>query len=108
MDSGMFALGTGERDCAQCGGTFSAPMGRLSTKRYCSAPCRKRFHDQRRREYRAARRRGELVAATECERCGSSENIQGHHADYDRQLEVEWLCQRCHVLEHPTWEFVGG
>lgn len=27
-----------------------------------------------------------------CEICGTCENVQAHHDDYDKQLEVRWLC----------------
>ena len=32
--------------------------------------------------------------------CGSNKNIQGHHPDYDKPLDVIWLCPPCHRLEH--------
>lgn len=35
-----------------------------------------------------------------CERCGATEDIHAHHADYSKPLEVEWLCRRCHKQEH--------
>lgn len=32
-----------------------------------------------------------------CERCGSTSNVQRHHADLAKPLEIEFLCQECHV-----------
>jgi hypothetical protein len=34
-----------------------------------------------------------------CRRCGKPET-QKHHPDYDRPLEVEWLCVPCHQTLH--------
>ena len=34
-----------------------------------------------------------------CERCGSEES-EKHHPDYEKPLEVIWLCRPCHGLEH--------
>ena len=50
---------------------------------------------------RAAIRSGDLVRAAECERCGApSKGMHGHHADYSKPLDVEWLCRPCHTKEH--------
>lgn len=38
-----------------------------------------------------------------CSRCfqiTSSRNLHGHHADYTKPLDVEWVCVECHVEEH--------
>ena len=44
-----------------------------------------------------ALRDGRLEKPERCERCGSTDHqIEGHHADYDRLLDVEWLCTPCH------------
>lgn len=51
---------------------------------------------------------GDLEPPEVCERCGGSpteyadgrRGLQAHHSDYDKPLEVEWLCKQCHSLEH--------
>ena len=32
--------------------------------------------------------------------CGSNKNIVAHHDDYDKPLNVRWMCQACHVSWH--------
>lgn len=60
--------------------------------------------------YRAVRdaiKRGRLVRPAKCERCGATpppaqdgrSQIQGHHHDYSKPLDVEWICQACHRIE---------
>lgn len=34
-----------------------------------------------------------------CEQCGEPKSV-GHHDDYDKPLQVRWLCQPCHVRLH--------
>jgi len=60
-----------------------------------------------RRLLRSAVERGVLVKPTTCERCGKTPNtgsdgrsmLQGHHANYNKALEVSWWCVACHALE---------
>jgi hypothetical protein len=40
-------------------------------------------------------RDGRLVRGA-CSKCGSEERVQGHHYDYSKPLDVEWLCFKCH------------
>lgn len=53
--------------------------------------------------------RGTMYKPDTCERCGAGGRIEGHHHDYDKPLEVEWLCEACHGIEHrkADHEFVG-
>lgn len=34
-----------------------------------------------------------------CKRCGEQKSL-AHHEDYDKPLEVMWLCQPCHKQRH--------
>lgn len=35
-----------------------------------------------------------------CAICGKTDNVQGHHFDYDKPLEVIWLCIEHHNMVH--------
>jgi hypothetical protein len=41
---------------------------------------------------------GELVRQP-CIRCGETKSL-AHHEDYDKPLDVMWLCQPCHKQRH--------
>jgi hypothetical protein len=44
---------------------------------------------------------GALVRPNACEQCGQSGiRAQAHHEDYDRPLDVTWLCIICHRRRH--------
>lgn len=53
-------------------------------------------------------RTGRMTRPETCEMCGESpppmkdgrSRIQGHHEDYTKPMEVQWLCQPCHHRVH--------
>lgn len=45
-----------------------------------------------------ALRRGELARPDACAECGKACKPDAAHTDYDRPLDVRWLCRRCHML----------
>lgn len=44
------------------------------------------------------KRRGKLVPQP-CEVCGAAE-VEMHHDDYSKPLEVRWLCREHHMAHH--------
>jgi hypothetical protein len=50
-------------------------------------------------QVRLAIMRGDLKKQP-CEVCGTLTSLQAHHDDYDKPLEVRWLCRRHHEALH--------
>lgn len=44
-------------------------------------------------------RRGTIKKGV-CEICGSDYKIEAHHEDYNKPLEVTWLCRNHHLEKH--------
>ncbi len=61
-------------------------------------------------KFRNSLRDGKIVKGYNCEYCGSSENIHGHHSSYseDMWLLVTWLCVKCHNRLHKDFEYQLG
>lgn len=41
-----------------------------------------------------------VIKPEQCQQCGKRDRIHGHHEDYEKPLEVVWLCARCHFRKH--------
>lgn len=56
-------------------------------------------HKQRARsKVKYALKMGYLVKPNECESCCKVAFLEGHHKDYSKPLEVQWLCRSCHRM----------
>lgn len=57
-----------------------------------------------RRVFAKALQTGKLVKPASCEDCGvrpeKTIDLHGHHHDYSKPLDVEWLCRACHGKRH--------
>lgn len=42
-----------------------------------------------------------------CARCGTRINVQAHHHDYSKPLDVTWECRECHFGEHRKYDLAG-
>lgn len=45
-------------------------------------------------------RDGLLHKPNTCSECESTKNIEGHHDDYTKPMDVRWLCEKCHKQWH--------
>jgi hypothetical protein len=61
---------------------------------------RNRHKSNARQKLARALLKGKVKRANNCEHCGIEDNIQGHHYDYNKPLDVIWLCSKCHANEH--------
>ena len=47
---------------------------------------------------------GKIKKPTHCEEClEPSVILHGHHEDYSKPLEVQWLCPKCHGKRHRVY-----
>lgn len=45
-------------------------------------------------------RDGRLYKPSQCESCNDETTLHGHHCDYNKPLDVMWLCDPCHKQWH--------
>jgi len=50
-----------------------------------------------------ARKTKKQIRPNKCSRCNVECKPHGHHTDYDKPLEVIWLCPKCHKEEHKKY-----
>lgn len=55
---------------------------------------------------RRAVKSGKINKPEECQICKKkSDRIEGHHEDYNKPLEVIWMCSYCHLYHHQSSRF---
>ena len=50
-----------------------------------------------RKKVQYAVKTGKLTRPDTCSRCRRAEIVESHHEDYDKPLDVIWVCKRCHA-----------
>lgn len=63
---------------------------------------REKYPDQRRARTALSNavRDGKIEKPTACQNCGTKGRLHGHHHDYSKPLDVQWLCVDCHGAIH--------
>lgn len=44
--------------------------------------------------------RGKIIKPNLCAKCNKNKKLEGHHNDYNKPLEVIWVCKECHDAIH--------
>jgi hypothetical protein len=63
---------------------------------YNSKPCKAK------EKVRTALRNGVLIKPISCSQCGEIRILNAHHPDYNKPLQVIWLCCPCHRTLHES------
>jgi len=85
-------------------------------KKYQSSPLGKTTRNKQHKKWRDANQHkilahravakaiksGDLVRPNVCEHCSGHIFTEASHTDYSQQLDVEWLCHRCHMVKDET------
>jgi len=81
------------------------PLTDEQKKRKVEKQRERRKNDRRRsfayKQIMYAVRDGNVIVPNNCEICNEGNTkIVGHHEDYDKPLEVQWICEGCHATIH--------
>ncbi len=117
----LYDRGMSVKECADFYGITRQAMHKILKRRGCKFRDNKRFgkenhfyrggytHGQRRAGHfvEKAIKKGVLIPSKSCEVCGAIKTfrdgrngIQAHHNDYNKPLDIMWLCQNCHHEWH--------
>ncbi len=104
-----------DRVCEHCGNPFVTDKSHIRPghARFCSLSCKAKAMPAFRAidvpeatKIRANGlinmrvRRGSIKRPEACTKCGKPGKVDGHHDDYSKPGEVQWLCRSCHMKRH--------
>jgi hypothetical protein len=108
--------------CQKCGIQFAFIKKKEAPRKFCSRKCSAQYikgveapkrKSQNKLRYvhkfpekqsahdavKYALKQGRIIKQP-CEICGTESNVQAHHDDYSKPLDIRWLCQRHHADHH--------
>ncbi len=72
-------------------------LNRKRSKKYWDA---NPIKNKARKKVRTAIQNGSMVRPDTCSSCGRKCKPEAHHEDYNKPLDVVWLCKECHTETH--------
>lgn len=82
---------------------YHTPNGRVAVKKALQKQYKKSPEKTKARYLlNAAVKKGLVLKPEKCEGCDLTKKLQGHHDNYDKPLEVRWLCTGCHANRHKS------
>jgi hypothetical protein len=66
----------------------------------------KNYNERHRDKYLARKsvenaiKSGTLIKPDLCETCKTNKAEHAHHSDYNKRLDITWICQSCHLMLH--------
>ncbi len=69
-------------------------------KKYAERARLQRYKIRANKNARTATGNGTLIRPDYCQGCGQNKPLDMHHPNYEKQLEVIWLCHKCHTVLH--------
>ncbi|MEE9117819.1 MAG: hypothetical protein V3U02_04390 [Calditrichia bacterium] len=48
---------------------------------------------------------GKLIKPNICDECTKKRKLEGHHKDYSKPLDVQWLCKKCHNKKTNKYDY---
>lgn len=101
------------RSCESCGASMAVKPADVARGhgRFCSRGCFHAYlrrlsveenaqHVKARELLNTAVSTGRIQRPDACEGCGREASVNGHHHDYSKPYDVEWLCTTCHGTRH--------
>lgn len=92
-----------EKRNAQARAYSKTPEGRKASSRAYNkyrATEDGRYKERARNKLNKAVQSGKITKPTKCSLCGTRAEVEGHHEDYNKPLDVVWLCKECHENTH--------
>ena len=98
--------------CRNCRREYAREYARKSRDLVAHRKSQRRYLEKNKHKRMAhsavkiAIKQGVMIVPLWCQRCHCVSDLEAHHEDYSKPLEVVWLCTTCHGLIHRKYREV--
>lgn len=86
--------------CKDCWNSYNREYKKRTNKDLLTRRRLKTYKDKASHILRYQISKGKIKRPSNCSKCNKECFPHGHHDDYDKPLDVIWLCQSCHRFLH--------